>query len=217
MPLTNNKFRIKPSFVIIKKNVDFLIINKKNRIVLTDVKIVESVKRQKDSSELDAHFFIRKDIRVLREKVKGAKIECPVVLVSMNFSTKYFTALTIAKALLGDIVVEMSKTDLTSSEPHHSLKGKAAFTAKHNTHISGVLIFDYINKNHIFLHNPYAKNRMKQNYFPGVKEIDIDRQQGIQEMISLSEFKYFSVNMQFKSMEKRINKGALPFSRGNKK
>jgi len=194
--LTNNKFLIKPSFVIIKKNVDFLIINKKNRIVLTDVKIVESVKRQKDSSELDAHFFIRQDIRRIREKIKGAKIECPVVLVTMNFSSKYFTALTIAKALLGNIVVQISKSDLTSSEPHHSLRGKAAFTIQHNTLISGVLLFDYVNNNHIFLHNPYTINRMKKNYFPGVREIDIDREEGLEEMISLSEMKFFSINMQ---------------------
>jgi len=170
--LRTNGYRTISPFYIGKKNLDFEIIDKNNRLVLSDVKIVKQVKKDKAEYEIDAHSLIRKDIKSLREKLKEAKeINCPVILISMNFSSKFYTSFTMSKAMFGEVITNINKKDLTATEPRHA--GKAVFTKKHNTKISGIFVFDYINNKHIFFHNPYASVPLPVNYFPNVEDKNI--------------------------------------------
>jgi len=194
--LRTHGYRTNGPYKIGKKNVDFQIIDKNNRLVLSDVKIVKQVKKDKAQYEIDAHSFIRKDIKSLREKLKEAdEIKCPVILVSMNFSSKFFTSLTVSRAMFGEVITNIKKKDLTATEPRHA--GKAVFTKEHNTKISGIFVFDYINNKHIFFHNPYANVPLPVNYFPNVEDKkiygykDLSIQNGNLDRLFLSENQSF--------------------------
>ena len=58
--------------------------------------------------EIDAYTHIREDLKDLRRKFGGTKPTFPVVLVTMNFSSKFFTAHTVSRAMYGDIGAQFS-------------------------------------------------------------------------------------------------------------
>jgi hypothetical protein len=60
---------------------------------------------------IDAHLHLRGDIRKLRNKYKGKKVDVPVVLVAMNYSSNYFTGLTVGRALMGNVGLHFRETD----------------------------------------------------------------------------------------------------------
>jgi hypothetical protein len=66
---------------------------------------------------IDADLHLRSDIRKLRNKYKGKRLDGPVVLVTMNFSSNYFTGLTIARALMGNVGIMFDRRSLRSTEP----------------------------------------------------------------------------------------------------
>jgi len=151
------------------KNVDFFIKTRK-------INIYADVKEVKDSSEgdiVDAHENIRKDIRKLRDKFGQKRPIYPVILVTMNYSSKFFTGFTIARALLGEVGVYFSAAEQTPI--HHLPRGNAVLTQKHNRTISAVLCFDRVNQNHYLFKSPFADHPIPDELFPSVKAIKLDR------------------------------------------
>jgi len=135
---------------------------------------------------IDAHLHLRGDIRKLRKKYKGKKLDGAVVLVAMNYSSNYFTGLTVARALLGDVGITFDRNTLKAGKPlHHIQKGNAVFTRNQNTSISGVFVFDRAHGKHCFFENPNAQNRMPRDLFHNLKFITISRSTVGQELIDL--------------------------------
>src|SRR5215813_12830858 len=118
---------------------------------------------------ISSHLLLRDDIRRLRGKYKGKKLDGPVVLVTMNFSSNFFTGYTVASALLGDIGVILSSNAPQVTTPlHHLPRGRASFTRKQNTSVAGVFVFDRPYGSHVFFRNPYAEPQMPHDIFPGL-------------------------------------------------
>lgn len=172
-----------------EKNVDFKIAA--SDVVLCDVKEVHD-SRMGSPGIIDAYTHIREDINDLRKKFKKKKPTNPVVLVTMNFSSNFFTALTVARAILGDIGAEFDSQ--SRGEAHHLPRGNASFTKTTNTSISGVLVYDCATGNHTYFSNPFAKFKIPSNYFPSIKEIEIKRNAGEQELVRLSGFMFWECN-----------------------
>jgi hypothetical protein len=163
------------------RNVDFRI--EASSVVLCDVKEVRDSRTQ-NGSEIDAYSHIREDLRDLRKKFKNTKPTGPVVLVTMNFSSNFFTAFTVARAMLGDVGVELFNR--TRGGAKHLPGGNAALTKKGNTSISGVLVFDPESGNHKYLTNPFASNSLQKGYFLGVDEVELSRDAGEDQLVGLS-------------------------------
>lgn len=168
------------------RNVDFRI--ETSSVVLCDVKEVRDSRAQ-NGSEIDAYSHIREDLRGLRKKFKTTKHSEPVVLVTMNFSSNFFTAFNVARAMLGDVGVELFNG--TPGEAKHLPRGNAALTKQGNTSISGVLVFDPECGNHKYFINPFASNPVQKCYFPGVDEIEISRDAGEDQLVGLSKIMWW--------------------------
>jgi len=130
----------------------------------------------------------------LRDKFKERPKE-PCILVSMNFSKKFFTGLTVVKAMLGDIGVNFDKKTLEPiSDIHHLKSGKAKMTMKHNRSISGVFVFDHNKKdNHRFFTNPFADNSIPNSFFPEVTIFKPSRESLDVELRYLSEIIFYGL------------------------
>lgn len=153
--------------------------------------------------EVDAHFHLRGDIRKLRSKYRGKSLNSPVILVSMNFLSNCFTGLTVAKALMGDTEVRLDRCTLQVIRPLHHSKN-AVFTKHHNTSISGIFVFDRVNRSHCFFENPYnTKISLLKTTFRGLRFIPLHRGAMGQELIDLGEFWFPNVH----GDEKIIHKG----------
>lgn len=168
------------------RNVDFRV--ETSSVVLCDVKEVRD-SRSQAGSEIDAYSHIREDLRDLRKKFRKSKPSDPVVLVTMNFSSNFFTALTVARAMLGDIGVEFFYG--TRGEVSHLPRGNAALTKQGNTSISGLLVFDPECGNHRYFTNPFALNSLQKNYFPGIDEIVLSRDAGEEQLAGLSKIMWW--------------------------
>ncbi len=143
---------------------------------------------------IDAHFHLRSDIRKLRNKYKGKRLDGPVVLVTMNFSSNYFTGLTLARALLGDIGITFDRSTLKATEPlHHIRKGNAAFTKTQNTSVSGVFVFDRASGRHVFFENPYAGVPMPKDVFHGLRFITLSKNAVGHELVNLGNMMFWNV------------------------
>jgi len=148
---------------------------------------IESVKG------IDAHLHLRGDIRKLRNKYKGKKLDVPVVLVAMNFSSNYFTGLTVARALMGDVGITFDRSRPKAGKPlHHIPNGDAAFTKNQNTSISGVFVFDRAHGEHCFFENPNAKPRMPRDLFHNLRFITLSRSTVGQELIDLGKIWFWN-------------------------
>lgn len=185
--LDNHNMKYERDFRVCgEKNVDFKI--NTTPIVLCDVKEVrDSKKKLKGVS--DAYNHIKNDINKLRKKFGSEKPAVPVVLVTMNFSKNFFTALSVAQAL-GDIGCEFQGD--SRSEIRHLPRGNAALTRNDNTLISGVLVYDYECGNHRYFLNPFAKYQIPSGYFPNVTEHILTRDADESELVNLTRFMYWS-------------------------
>ncbi len=144
---------------------------------------------------IDAHLHLRGDIRKLRNKYKGKRLDGPVVLIAMNYSSNYFTGLTVARALMGDVGINFDRNTLKVGKSlHHIPNGNAAFTRNQNTSISGVFVFDRANGNHCFFKNTYALNQMPKDVFHNLKFIDLSRSIVGQELINLGDIMFWNVS-----------------------
>lgn len=152
------------------KNVDFRLA-RGQQIILCDVKEINDSKVQPRPGDINlggsinAQDHIRGDIKKLRQKFDRPPTN-PLLLVSMNFSSDFLTALTVARALMGEIgIVFERKREDSMSYVHHLQKGNASLRQEINTSISGVFFFDIVNGNHYLFRSPYAKNEMPSNFF----------------------------------------------------
>lgn len=102
----------------------------------------------------------------------------------MNFSNKFFTAHTVARAMFGDIGAKFSVKG--RSEIYHLPRGNASMTKTTNTSISGVLVFDCAFNNHVYFSNEFANIKLPYGYFPGITEVYLGRSSGEQELVQLS-------------------------------
>ncbi|OQW71531.1 MAG: hypothetical protein BVN35_16285 [Proteobacteria bacterium ST_bin11] len=148
------------------KNVDFMI--EFPSVVFCDVKEVRDSSSD-FGSKIDAYEHIRDDICKLRKKFKNVKPQEPVVLVTMNFSSSFFTAFTVAQAMLGDVGFAISNGN--RGDARHLPRGNAAVTKNGNTAISGVLVFDANSGNHRYLSNPFSSYPVPNGFFPEIREI----------------------------------------------
>lgn len=94
--------RYERNYVVTSGNVDFLIKFSTSH-VYCDVKEVRASPGMPDST-IDADGHIRSDIRKLRAKF-DFRPTLPVLLATINFCPKFFTGLTVARAMLGEIGV----------------------------------------------------------------------------------------------------------------
>ncbi len=154
-------------------NVDFYI-EAKGSCVLCDVKEIRDSKKDKHG-HIDAYRHIRSDIRKLREKFKKDRPQLSLVLVSMNYSSKFFTGYTVARALLGEIGVVYDRELRTIESPlHHLPRGDATLTQKHCRSVSGLFVFNQGGRSHTFFMSPFADNPVTSGFFPETLEINMD-------------------------------------------
>lgn len=133
--LEKNKIEFERDYAVNSHNVDFRLVRKSEEI-LCDVKEIRdsninsrlNVQRKRMGGSIDAQEHIRGDIRKLRKKINSAP-KVPVILVSMNFSSNYFTALTVSRALMGEVgMIFNRENNVEISDIHHLHKGNASLT-----------------------------------------------------------------------------------------
>lgn len=156
------------------KNLDFRMqIHSKQ--VLADVKHIED--RLVKNALVEAHLQLRNDIKSLRAKFDDKPKES-VLLISVSWmsESRVFTGFTVARALYGDVGRETSgapELGTVVSEVKRLKNGRAAFTSKQNTSISGVLIYQGIGKKGYLFINPFARIAFDEN-LPDVESICLD-------------------------------------------
>ncbi len=168
------------------KNVDFKI--NTAVVVLCDVKEVRD-SRVDSKGEIDAYTHIREDLKDLRKKFGRNKPTNPVVLVTMNFSSSFFTGFTVARAMLGDVGAVY--TGKTLGDLYHLPRGNASMTRSTNTSISGILVYDCESNSHAYFPNEFASIQIPTGYFPGSVEIDLKRGSQGQELVGRSDFMFW--------------------------
>jgi hypothetical protein len=161
--LEDQGFLYERDYYISPGDFDFCVETRRGRLYC-DVKEIQDSDIESVAG-IEAHLHLRGDIRKLRNKYKGKKLNVPVVLVAMNYSSNYFTGLTVAWALLGDIGITLDRNTLKAAKPlHHIQRGNAVFTRTQNTSISGVFVFDRVNGRHCFFDNPWQKIRCQEMF-----------------------------------------------------
>lgn len=171
--LRKHDIAFKRAYAVNGANVDFFVQCRGVRL-FCDVKEVKVVRPELEG-EITAFKNIREDIRRLRQKFRKLSVDIPVVLVTMNFSNQFFTGLTIARAMLGDIGIIFNKnSDATFSPLHHLVKGNAALQERKNTLISGVLGYRFRAK-HILFKSPFARHEVPMDVFPETEEISLHK------------------------------------------
>lgn len=155
-------------------NVDFLIEFSKSR-VYCDVKEVRASPPDLSGSRIDADGHIRSDIRKLRAKFKARPV-WPVLLVTMNFSPKFFTGLTVSRAMLGEVGALFDRHTVGITKPTHYLpKGNASLTTGQNRSISGVLVWTGRRQRHVLFLSPFAEHPLDGSLFPDTDVVTLDR------------------------------------------
>ena len=172
-----------------EKNVDFKI--NTPVAVLCDVKEVHD-SRADSKGSIDAYTHIREDLKDLRKKFGRNKPTCPVVLISMNFSSSFFTGFTVAQAMFGDVGAVYTGKAL--GDLHHLPRGNASMTRSSNTSISGILVFDCASSNHTYFPNEFARTQLHTGYFPYAVVIDLKRDSPGQEVVRRSDFMFWGYN-----------------------
>lgn len=173
-------------------DVDFFVRSPKGNVYI-DVKEVRD--SRKEALDIDAYLHIREDIKDIRRKFKENRPILPVILVSMNLSTNYFTGLTVAQAMLGNIGIEFDPHTVTITKGlHHLPKGNAALTQKKHKSISGVFVFDLSNHKHFLFVNPYADNSIPPNLFPDIQKVTITKDAIQDKLNELSNIMFWNVN-----------------------
>ena len=165
-------------------NVDFFI-KSGDSSIYADVKAVITRRRR---DEVDAYRNIRKDIRSLRKKFRQSPA-FPVILVTMNCSSKFFTGMTVARALLGEVGFYFDSEGRSSIQ--HLPRGDAVLTEKNNRAISAVLVFDGVNRNHCLFESPFADHCVPGSFFPYVRVIPLDRSAGEGDLVDLSRIMFW--------------------------
>jgi len=175
-----------------KGNVDFHI-QSDSHTILCDVKeIRDSI--QKDDCELNAYINIRNDINKLRKKFGQNRPDLPCVLVSMNFSSSFFTGLTVARAMLGDVGVYFDKESKQIISPvRHLPSGNARMTENQNRTISGVLVFDRAGNYHCLFTNPFAEHPVPDGFFPNVQVVLLTKDSLCSQMQNLPNLIFWNV------------------------
>lgn len=153
--LDSHRFEFQENYIVGSqehpRDVDFFITSP-NGGVYADVKEVRD--SREDGHVIKAHLHIREDIEDIRGKFTENRPDLPLLLVSMNLSTTFFTGLTVAQAMLGNIGVEFNPYTNSITKPlHHLHKGDAALTQKKHRTISGIFVFDLSNHRHVLFTN----------------------------------------------------------------
>jgi|WetSurSiteA1Bulk_404760.scaffolds.fasta_scaffold66968_2 hypothetical protein len=163
--LKKHKFSFEKEFPVSPGNIDFKT-EKGGYIVLCDVKEVRDWNKG-GYAQILPQDQIRSDIRKLRKKFGRQKPSFPVILISMNFGTNFFTGVSIATALFGDIGFTFGPVTKINSGIIHLNRGNAALTKHHNTAISAIFGFDVRNQQqHCLFINSFACNPLPNDYFP---------------------------------------------------
>jgi len=183
--LQEHRLDYQRDFFVDPGNVDFCVTSN-SCTVLCDVKeIRDPVKNV--GGELYPYHHIRKDIKKLRKKFGKNRPNEPCVLVSMNFSERFFTGFTVVRAMLGDVGVAFDKTTKQIiSDVHRLPRGNAAMTKQQNRSMSGVLVFDCVDKSHRLFTNPFADRVIPHGFFPVVQVISLKRESLEDELTNLS-------------------------------
>ena len=192
--LIEHRLPFERSYPVGKGDVDFKI-ESAEYIAYCDVKEVRD--SESDSGgRIDAGHHIKSDIRKLRRKFGKERPQNPLVLVTMNFSSRFFTALTVASALLGEIGVIFDKeTGVLTSEIHHLRKGNAVLTQGQNRSVAGVLIFDRGGKRHCLLQSPFADFPVPLGFFPNVQIVHLDRSAKGLNFMELSSYFFWGLDL----------------------
>jgi hypothetical protein len=168
--LTNYRIEYSREYVVdtaTGSNVDFRI-KMGNKSILLDVKVVVDVPRP-PSGEIIAHRQIASDIQKLRKKFRSDSPKHPVILVTVNHSSMFFTGFTLLRAMFGKAKVDFAVPDMAQLTPLRFFpNGGARFTLDQNTGISGILVFNPRSTN-VFFANPFAKYPVKEDCFPNTK------------------------------------------------
>ena len=198
--LNKQKINFTNNFVVNSKNtknVDFRLAKGQQRI-LCDVKEINDSKiniRTADinlGGNINAQNHIRGDIKKLRQKFDSPPT-VPLMLVSMNFSSNFFTALTVSRALMGEIGVIFERgSEGNISDVHHLQHGNASLRQKMNTSISGVLLFDIVMGKHYLFRSPYAKHEIPSDFFSGIKILDLCKTETQDDIIELSKIMFWN-------------------------
>ena len=113
----------------------------------------------------------------------------------MNFSSNFFTALTVSRALMGEIGVIFERgSEGNISDVHHLQKGNASLRQKMNTSIWGVFLFDIASGNHYLLRSPYAKHKIPSDFFSEIKILDLCKTETQDDIIELSKIMFWNKN-----------------------
>jgi len=171
--LDQHCIKYEPHYEVTPGNVDFLIEFSKSR-VYCDVKEVHASPNPSGLS-IDADGHIRSDIRKLRAKFKSHPT-LPVLLVTMNFSPKFFTGLTVSRAMLGEVGVLFDRHTMEITKPiHHLPRGNASLTTGQNRSISGVLVWTGRRQRHVLFLSPFAEHPLDGYPFPDTDVVTLDR------------------------------------------
>ncbi|MBN2468351.1 MAG: hypothetical protein JXD19_09380 [Deltaproteobacteria bacterium] len=180
------------AFRMDKGIVDFVIDAAESRILCNVKEVRDSTPGGKPLGEAEVQ--IRNGIKELEAKVANARPRNPTVFVTMNFSSDFFTALTVAKALFDEVAapcVQDENKAATSSAAPHLPGNNAASAISHTHHLSGVLVFDYAQANHCLFPNPCAHHPVSESFFPGARIIVLDRNPGPDTIKALSKIIFF--------------------------
>jgi hypothetical protein len=195
--LEEHNFDYTRDYSVNSHDVDFRILAK-GKEVLADVK---EVKKSKADGECDAYRNIREDIKRLRKKFNEPP-NVPVILVTMNFSERFFTGLTVSRALMGDIGIEFDKISCESlSDLHHLSEGNSALTSRKNTSITGIFVFDVPPSNHRIFLNPYANKQIPENFFPETEIAYLTKRECGETLINFSSLMFYPWNNNLKICE----------------
>jgi hypothetical protein len=176
-----------------EKNVDFKIDSPE--VVLCDVKEVHDSTAE-TCGMIDAGRHIKDDLKKLRKKFGSAQPKVPVVLVTMNFSNNFFTGLTVASAMLGD--VGMSFQSNSRGEAHHLPQGgNASLTKSTNTSISGILVYDCASGNHKYYSSPFANYKVSSGFFPDTVEVDLSKSAAEKDLTTLTSTMFWGAQYQW--------------------
>lgn len=186
-------------FPVNSHNVGFQLI-KETQTILCDVKEVRDPEVKLDPSVekiggcFDAQDHIRGDIKKLRQKFNYPPLS-PLILVSMNFSSTIFTALSVSRALMGEIgvIYDRDSGDVVF-DLHHLHAGNASVTQKKNRSISGLLEFDVAGDNHCLFRSPYANYAVSPDFFSSIRVIDLQKNETPQTIIELSRTTFWHRN-----------------------
>lgn len=196
--LKKQRINFHRNFPVNSHNVDFRL-TKGNHMILCDVKEVRDAEvtfspgvEKLIGGRIDAQDHIRGDIKKLRQKFDSPPT-VPLMIVSMNFSSNFFTALTVSRALMGEIGVIFERgVGNNVSEIHHLHSGNAALRQNVNKSISGIFLFDVESINHCLFRSPYANHDIPPDFFSGIRILDLRKDETPEEILNLSSIMFWN-------------------------